>query len=114
MDWPRTGLFRINWRGVKIYMKKGTWLGHIVIEHPRVNRCLGDIMEIIEHPDLVFKAGTNKFYSCGQKRRGIWIVVIYKVYGDTGSVQTAFPPKYDPRTHPFTSNRVWPIRSKSI
>lgn len=109
-EWPAGGLYRITPRGERVYLRKSTWFFHIVQSHPEMQNCLEALLETIREPEAIYRTKTGrKTYLCYRfsERRGMWVVVIYGISGETGSIRTAYQVR-NPATEVKGLNRAWP------
>lgn len=107
MPWPKTGLFRVTPRGIRVYLRKITWFNHICANHPEIKNWLTDVLDTIEEPERIYEDRGTMFSFRFSERRGKFIMLVYHIVGKTGRIKTAYP-VVDPYTQIKDMNKVWP------
>lgn len=70
---------------------------------------LGEVLDTIDQPDEVYYSQKHRYSFKYFPRRGIYLMLIYKVSGDVGYVKTAYIVP-NPYVEVEGYNRVWPIK----
>lgn len=99
--------WRRNPRGEIIYLRETTW-DHIIVNHPELKGCLGDVLLTVEQPDSIYIYGNA--YHCFRygDRSGFHIMVIYGASYGKGHIKTAYWVP-NPYIEVNRLTKVWPV-----
>jgi hypothetical protein len=95
-------------RGTKVFLRKSTWYEHICHNHPEMHNCLEEVLNTIIHPERIYSYREHRFSFRYSKKRGSFIMLIYKVSGKLGWVKTAYTVQ-NPYVEVEGYNRVYPV-----
>jgi hypothetical protein len=95
-------------RGAKVFLRKTTWEEHICSNHPEMYNCLEEVLHTLMHPEKIYSYRDHRFSFRFSRKKGSFIMIIYKISGTLGWVKTAYTVQ-NPYGEVEGYNRVWPI-----
>ena len=79
---------------VIVSLTADTWYEHILVRHPEVGAYIEEIQRSIEHPHVVSRKATTRFYrviDAGKNEyAGLYLTSVVNISGVGGTVSTAY------------------------